>query len=95
MIVHNFAFRWKSGVTEEQKTRALTTILAFQGQIPGLLETHAGVNLSPRSGGYEFGGTMKFTDQAALAAYTDHPSHQALLAWLKPLIDAIEIDLEA
>ena len=94
MIIHVFAFRWKPGVTEEQKRRAQTEILALQGQIHGLLETHVGVNFSPRGQGYEFGGVMKFADRAALEAYGPSPVHQKLLAWLVPLIDAIEVDFE-
>jgi hypothetical protein len=38
---------------------------------------------------------MRFKDQAALDAYVQHPSHQALLVWLVPLIDAVELDLPA
>jgi antibiotic biosynthesis monooxygenase (ABM) superfamily enzyme len=63
--------------------------------IPGLLETHVGPNLSPRGKGYTFGGVMRFKDQATLDAYVQHPAHQALLVWLRPLIDAIELDLNA
>lgn len=95
MMIHNFAFRWKPGVTEEQKTRVLHEVRGLQGQIPGLLETNAGFNLSPRSQGYEFGGSMKFADEAALAAYNVHPVHQELVGWLMPLIEAIEVDFEA
>jgi hypothetical protein len=36
---------------------------------------------------------MEFTDQASLDAYVVHPAHQALLQWLVPLIDAVELDL--
>ena len=39
MFIHMFAFRWKPGVTEEQKQRVITEIRKLQGQIPGLLET--------------------------------------------------------
>lgn len=94
-VFHIFAFQWKPDVTQAQKDRASKDIAAFQGQIPGLLETHVGSNLSPRGKGYTFGGVMRFTDQAALDAYTHHPAHLALLAWLVPLIDAIELDLRA
>jgi hypothetical protein len=53
------------------------------------------VNFSPRSLGYEFAGVMKFTDRAALDAYSTHPVHLKLLSWLVPLIDPIEVDFEA
>jgi len=38
---------------------------------------------------------MEFADQAALEAYVVHSAHQALLQWLVPLIDAVEMDVEA
>ena len=94
-VFHVFAFQWKPDATEAQKQNARKDIAAFQGQIPGLLETHVGPNTSPRGKGYTFGGIMRFKDQAALDAYVQHPAHQALLKWLVPLIDAIELDLDA
>jgi hypothetical protein len=94
-VFHVFAFQWKPETTDAQKARAEKDIRAFQGTIPGLLETHVGPNISPRGKGYTFGGIMRFKDQAVLEAYVQHPSHQALLAWLVPLIDAIELDLHA
>jgi antibiotic biosynthesis monooxygenase (ABM) superfamily enzyme len=94
-VFHVFAFQWKPTASDADKARAIKDISAFQGQIPGLLETHVGPNISPRGKGYTFGGIMRFKDQGALDAYIQHPSHQALLVWLVPLIDAIELDLNA
>jgi len=95
MVIHTFAFRWRSGVTADQKQQAIVAIRKLQGQIPGLLETWVGKNISPRSQGYELGGVMKFHDRAALEAYGGHPVHQELLAWLMPLIEPIEVDFES
>ncbi len=94
-VFHVFAFQWKPETTEAQKDRAKKEISAFQGVIPGLLQTHVGPNISPRGKGYTFGGIMQFKDEASLQAYFQHPAHLALLAWLVPLIDAIELDLRA
>jgi len=95
MIVHTFLFRWKSGVEDAQKQRAIQEIQALQGKIPGLTETLVGTNISPRSQGYELGGVMKFSDHSAYEAYNDHPVHQQLLSWLMPLIEPVEVDFEA
>jgi hypothetical protein len=95
MVVHTFAFRWKTGVRDDQKLRAIAEIRRLQGQIPGLLETWVGVNFSPRSQEYALGGAMKFADRSALESYGGHPIHQELLRWLMPLIDPIEVDFEA
>lgn len=94
MTVHTFLFRWKPGVEEAQKQRAVDEIKDLQGQIPGLEETLVGTNVSPRSRGYELGGVMKFADRATYEAYNDHPVHQKLLAWLMPLIEPVEVDFE-
>jgi hypothetical protein len=95
MFVHMFAFRWKPGVTEEQKNRVIAEIRGLLGQISGLLESAVGVNISPRAQGYELGGVMKFADKASLDSYGAHPAHQKLLTWLMPLIEPIEVDFEA
>jgi len=52
MYIHMFAFRWKPGVTDEQKQRVITEIRKLQGQIPGLVETHVEANISLRGQGY-------------------------------------------
>jgi antibiotic biosynthesis monooxygenase (ABM) superfamily enzyme len=94
MIIHAFAFRWKPDATAEHKERAASEIKAFQGQIPGLIETHVGENFSPRSQGHDLGAVMKFTDRDALEAYMVHPLHQELVNWLIAYVEPIEIDFE-
>ena len=94
MLIHTFGFRWKPGVTAAQIAQSSRIIRALQGQIPGLLNTWVGDNISPRSHGYQFGGVMQFTDRASLDAYNSHPAHQKDLEFLRPLIEAVEIDFE-
>jgi len=94
VVIHTFGFRWKPGVTAAQRAEASQIIRALQGQIPGLLNTWVGENISPRSEGYEFGGVMQFSDRASLDAYNSHHAHQKVLAFLRPLIEAVEIDFE-
>lgn len=95
MLIHIFAFRWHADASAAERQRAVAEIRAFAGAIPGLLEVHVGMNTARHGGGYETGGVMKFADEAALASYNAHPLHQALLAWLLPLIDPIEIDFHS
>lgn len=94
MYIHVFAFRWKPGVSEEQRDHVISEIRKLQGQIPGLVETFVGKNISPKGQGYELGGVMKFADRAALDAYGPHPVHQKLVSWLMPLIEPLEVDFE-
>jgi hypothetical protein len=95
MYFHIFGFKWKPEATEAQKTRAAADILAFRGKIPGLLEVHVGPNQSPHGQGYAFAGMMRFKGKTAFEDYVKHPMHQALLKWLRPLIDPVELDFLA
>ena len=95
MFIHIFGFRWKPQATEADKARAAHDIAAFRDHVLGLIDVHVGPNVSPRGQGYTFVGLMTFTDKAAADAYTTHPMHLALLKWLVPLIDPVELDFEA
>jgi hypothetical protein len=92
MYIHMFTFRFKAGVTEEQKEQIVLEIRKLKSEIPEVLESWVGRNDSPRGQGYELGGVMKFADKAACEAYGAHPVHQKLLVWLMPLIEPIEVD---
>ena len=95
MYIHTFLFQWQAGVSAKEIERAAREIRALQGQIPGLLETSYGANVSPRSQGFTHGGVMKFRDAAALEAYFTHPVHEKLVQWLMPLLKlAAELDYE-
>ena len=94
MFIHIFGFRWKEHATNADKDRAAREIRSFQGRIPGLIDVAAGENLSPRGQGYTFAGLMRFEDRAACDAYATHPAHLALLEWLVPLIEPVELDFE-
>src|SRR6266446_5923032 len=85
MYIHSFLFQWHPSVTSEMKDRAAREIRALQGQIPGLLETSYGANVSPRSQGFAHGGVMKFRDKAALYAYSPQPLLQKLVGWMRRL----------
>ena len=95
MFIHIFGFRWKEHAGNADKARAAREILAFEGKIAGLIDVAVGENLSPRGQGYTFAGLMRFTDKAACDAYSTHPAHLALLEWLVPLIEPMELDFEA
>jgi hypothetical protein len=94
MFIHMFSFRWKPGVTAQQKQHVFEEVNALKTRIPGILDSAVGFNTSPRGQSYEFGGVMKFSDRTAYDAYNAHPAHQQLLTWLLPLIDAMEVDFE-
>ncbi|WP_421878852.1 Dabb family protein [Novosphingobium sp.] len=95
MFVHIFAFKWNDGATAAHIAAAKAAVVAFKDTCPGLVDVFIGENVSANSPGYTTSAAMLFTDRAAYDAYVVHPDHQALLGWLVPLIDPLEIDFEA
>jgi hypothetical protein len=92
MFIHMFAFRFKPGVTHDQKINIVKEIQKLKTEISEVQEAWVGLNVSPRGQGYELGGAMRFADAAACERYNNHPVHQRLLSWLLPLIEPIEVD---
>ena len=94
MFIHIFGFRWTPEATDADQVRAEQEIRAFKGVIPGLIEVCVGANVSKKGQGYSFAGMMKFVDRDAADFYSIHPAHMALLRWLAPLIEPVELDFE-
>lgn len=82
-----FAFRWKDGVTEQQKQRTMEGSRALMSKILGLLEVWVGKNISPRGQGFEHSGVVRFANNSALEVYGAHPEHQKLVSRLMLLVD--------
>lgn len=95
MFVHIFAFAWKEQATPQDRERAMREIAALPEQIPQVLSLWLGDNVSANAPAYSTSGVMTFADADSYQAYTRHPAHLALLDWLVPLIEALEIDFTA
>jgi hypothetical protein len=94
MIHHTVVFRLKhpTGSSAEQKFLADARILAA---IPGVEKFEQLRQVSPKND-YRFGFSMEFADQAAYAAYNDHPDHVAFVRdrWVPEVEAFLEIDYE-
>ncbi|HEY1580804.1 MAG TPA: Dabb family protein [Terracidiphilus sp.] len=94
--VHSyFGFRGRGTRPTPIRQRAAKEIREFQGRIPGLIDVAVDENLSPRGQDSTFAGLMRPMDRAACDAYARDPAHIALLDWLVPLIEPVELDFEA
>ena len=58
----------------------------MQGQIPELLALEAGADDPPSPRSAHLCLITRFADPAGLAAYQEHPVHQAFLSWARPRI---------
>jgi hypothetical protein len=96
VVEHMVIFKFGSETTEEQLQNCAKQAIELKSHIDGIVDIAAGVNFSDRSQGFQLGLTVRFTDRAALEAYTPHPKHQELVAYTVSLgrTDILVVDFE-
>lgn len=79
MIRHCVFFKFRSGVSADERAEIYAGLNALVGQIDGLLSADFGPNISPEGlgQGFDNGFIMDFIDEAARDRYLPHPAHQA------------------
>ncbi|ANE45269.1 stress protein [Paenibacillus swuensis] len=92
MIEHIVIFKFNEKVTSEQEQALLDQLLAFKGQIPGIAELSAGINVTEETEvahGFSLGLRVTFETQEDLRNYGPHPLHQAFVASLSGLLEQV------
>jgi hypothetical protein len=94
-IMHLVLFKWKGDARDEQIAAVLDGLRGLKS-IPGVVELHAGRNFCARSQGFDTALMVRFTNRAALDAYSPHPAHRAVVDGLINAIraDSLAIDYE-
>ena len=93
MIRHCVFFKFRTGVSADERAEIYAGLNALVGQIDGLLSATFGPNISPEGLGQGFndGFIMDFADAAARDRYLPYPAHQAAGA---KLVAALEGGVE-
>ncbi|MCP8882519.1 Dabb family protein [Devosia sp. XJ19-1] len=79
MIRHIVLLRFRSEVSDAEKSAIHADLLALRDLIPGMLTMSYGPNVSPEGlhRGFIDGFTIDFVDEAARDAYLVHPAHKS------------------
>ena len=93
MIRHIVPFRLKHAQASAEE-QAFLAALGTLADIPGVERFEVLRQVSVKND-FAFAVSMEFADQAAYAAYNDHPHHVAFVQghWIPEVADFIEIDL--
>ena len=91
MIKHIVMWRLKDHAEGNDKTANAQLIKskleALRGQIEGVLAIEVGIDFSATEASADVVLYSEFTDRAALAAYQAHPAHQAVVAFIKEVVN--------
>jgi hypothetical protein len=101
MIRHCVFFKFRGGVSADERAEIYAGLNALVGQIDGLLSATFGPNISPEGlgQGFDNGFIMDLADEAARDRYLVDPAHQAAGAKLVAALEGgtdglIVFDLE-
>lgn len=96
MIEHLVWFKLRESATKEEQTAMLEALRALPGQIEGIEHLACGYDFSGRSGGFQIGLVVRFTNREALDLYQPHPIHQKFVSDYKALWEEVKaLDFEA
>ncbi|MEF3308488.1 Dabb family protein [Paenibacillus sp. GYB004] len=94
MYEHLVSFRFKAPLTFEKERELLDALHSFRGNIPGIVELTAGINVTEETGnihGYTLGLRVTFEDREALRLYGPHPLHQRFVQMLDGILDNVVV----
>ncbi|MFD3326642.1 Dabb family protein [Streptomyces sp. NPDC058701] len=83
MLVHVVLMRFDDPSHAPEAARRLRGLL---GRVPEIRALEVGLDLTRSEVSYDLVLTTRHADAEELAAYQKHPEHQALGAWLRPLL---------
>ena|ERR1051325_1171674 len=79
-VIHVVTVKWKDDSTPEQQQKALDGVKTMAATIPGIKNVwlkKLKVQGPSQDKPYDWAFVMEFENEAALAAYADHPKHKA------------------
>jgi len=96
MINRVVLLRFSEQTTQEQFQEVIKRYKSLKNQLPGIVEIHAGRNISERNQEYQVILNVRFEDRAALEAYSASSEHEAVAAYIREVgrIDSIGVDFE-
>ncbi|MFN8466100.1 MAG: GNAT family N-acetyltransferase [Caldilineaceae bacterium] len=93
-LTHVVMFKFKKP-TAAMLAEAAGRLRALQGVVPTLIAMEVGQDVLHEGRSYDLVIINRFASQADLAAYQEHPEHQQVLDYLRPLVtSSVSVDFE-
>jgi quinol monooxygenase YgiN len=73
MLRHVAMFRWKDGVSDEQKQAARDALAALKQEVPSVVEYTVGFDIQRNPNNWDMVLVADFRDVAGLESYFAHP----------------------
>lgn len=80
MLTHLVAWKYKSGISEEQREFHRARLRNLKGAIKEVITFHVGADTLNLPRSYDTGLVATFKDRRALDVYDQHPLHREVVA---------------
>ena len=92
-VKHIVLVKFKPDATPAKIAELFEKLHGLRSQIPGICDLSSGPNSSPEGldQGYTHAFVLTFDNAAARDAYLPHPSHQAVVALIVPLLESVAV----
>ncbi len=95
MIVHIVCWKYKDGITADQRADHAAKLRALPSLVPGILSFDVGSDILKLDRSFDTGLVSTYADRDALDAYTDHPAHLEVAALGKTIAErVVSVDFE-
>jgi hypothetical protein len=95
-IVHLVCWKYKPEIESSVRNEHISGLQALPGIISDIIEFEVGTDILHLDRSFDTGLYSRFSDMAALQAYTDHPEHQKVAALGKQIAEkVISVDFES
>ena len=85
MLTHIVCWKYKDETAPEVREQHRTRLRDLKGIIPEVIDLKVGSDMLHLARSYDTGLVATFADEAALDAYTVHPTHQEVAAMGKEI----------
>jgi diamine N-acetyltransferase len=93
-LTHVVMFKFKKP-TPVLLDEAAARLRALHGVVPTLISMEVGLDVLHEGRSYDLAIIDRFANQAGLVAYQEHPAHQEVLDFLRPLVNSsVSVDFE-
>jgi len=89
MLTHIVCWKYKVETTAEEREQHVARLRALPDVIPDIVSFNVGSDILHLERSFDTGLVAVYPDRAALDFYTDHPSHQEVVAIGKRIAERV------
>ncbi len=94
MIKHILLFKFKQGVSEEEKNIGIEMLKALKNKVPEIGEWEIGIQREKSEKFYDFAQVSSFESIEDMKNFRENPEHEKVRVYLKERADWVKVDYD-